>query len=161
MIKVIENPENKKTMDALMRLPAETERQMRRGLYNSGKILSDDLKKEITKKGRSGRVYQIYTGLGGRLLKKPKNHRASTPNEMPAVISGDYRKSIGFRVLGSSKMEFGSGGYGKAVDYAEYLENRNQPLGKTVRKLKNQVNTNIYKEINKGMKKFNIKVKKF
>ena len=57
-------------------------------------------------------------------------------------------------------MEFGSGGNGKAKDYAEYLENRNQPLGKTVRKLRNQINSNITKEINRGMRKLNIKVEK-
>lgn len=160
MIKFTESKEGKKAMDAFMKLPAETERQMRRGLYISGKMLEHDLKKNITKKGRSGRIYTIYKGLGGRLLKKPKKHQASTPNELPAVISGDYRKSIGFKVLGSSRMEFGSGGNGKAKDYAEYLENRNQPLGKTVRKLRNQINSNITKEINRGMRKLNIKVEK-
>ncbi len=160
MIKVTESSNNRKVIDAFMKLPAETERQMRQGLYISGKMLESDLKKNMTKKGRSGRVYQIYRGLGGRLLKKARRHQASTPSELPAIISGDYRASIGFKVLGSSKMEFGSGGNGKAGDYAEYLENRNQPLGKTVKQLGNQVNANIYKQINKGMSKFNIKVKK-
>jgi len=160
MIKVNEGKDNKKVINAFMKLPAETERQMRRGMYISGKMLTSDLKKNITKRGRSGKVYQIYRGLGGRLLKKPRRHQASTPSELPAVISGDYRASIGFKVLGSSKMEFGSGGNNKARNYSDYLEDRNQPLGKTVTKLGSQVNANIYKEINNGMKKFNINVKK-
>ena len=60
MIKVTESPNNRKVIDAFMKLPAETERQMKQGLYISGKMLESDLKKNMTKKGRSGRVYQIY-----------------------------------------------------------------------------------------------------
>lgn len=160
MIKFTEDPRNRQMLEDFKRLSTEVERQMRRGLYISGRMLVFDLKKQLTQKGRSGRVYTIYRGLGGRMLKKPRRHQASTPGEYPAVISGDYRASIDFKVLGDRRMEFGSGANNKAGEYAEYLENRNQPLGRTSRKLRSKINTNITKEINRGMRKLNLKVRK-
>lgn len=92
MFKFIEDPITDRTLKATQAMPQNVKKGLRMGAYKVGKQLTDDLKKEMTKKGRSGRTYKIYRGLGGRLLGKPRLHRASASHELPAVISGDYRK---------------------------------------------------------------------
>jgi hypothetical protein len=153
--KLIVDPITDKTLKATQMMPQKVKKGLRMGAYKVGKQLTDDLKKEMTKKGRSGRRYRIYRGLGGRLLGKPRLHTASAPNELPAVISGDYRKSIDFKVRGASRLEFGAGARGLAKDYAKALETgtsnmaARQPLGRTVKKLENNTKTVLTREINK------------
>jgi len=119
----------------------------------------------MTRGSRSGRTYRVYRGIGGRLLNRPRLHTASTANELPGVISGNYRKSIDFLVKGSSRLEFGAGTRGLA-DYAVFLEKgtskmtARRPLRKTVKKLGNQVNTNITKEINNNITSLGFKITK-
>jgi len=104
---------------------------------------------------KSGRSYKILKGIGGRGLKNYRVHTASSASETPAVITGTFRKSIDFLVRGNRTLEFGSGNEGLAKEYAKVLElgssrmAARQPLGRTVRKLQNQVKTNITREINK------------
>jgi hypothetical protein len=93
-------------------LPNAMAKAIRSSAYNAGKLLVDDLRKEI-KKPKTGRVYKIYMG------KRKKYHIASAPSEVPAYRSGKFYKSINFLVRGTNRMEFGSDG----VDYAQYLEN--------------------------------------
>jgi len=130
---------------------------LRMGAYISGKQLTKFLKDEMTKKGRSGRRYLIYRGLGGRLLKKASLHQASSSSEYPAVISGNFRKSIDFEVKGYSQLVFGSGANGLAERYAKALEfgtskmSARKPVGRTVTAFGNKIQTNLTKEINKQM----------
>jgi hypothetical protein len=131
---------------------------LRRGAYISGKQMTDFLKKEMTKKGRSGRKYLIYKGLGGRLLKKPRLHIASSPSEYPAVISGEFRKSIDFLVQGYRTLTFGSGANGLAKRYAKILEEGSskmaarKPVERTHNQFKEKIKINITKEVNKQLK---------
>lgn len=92
-------------------LPNAITKGIRLGAYNAGRLLVDDLRKEI-KKPKSGRIYIIYKS------KRKKYHQASSPQEVPAYMSGKFYKSINFLVRGVSRMEFGSEG----VSYARYLE---------------------------------------
>ncbi len=155
--KLIKDPITDKTLKATKVMPQKIKKGLRMGAYIAGKQLVDDLKTQITKKGRSGRTYKIYRGLGGRLLAKPRMHKASSPSEYPAVISGDYRKSIDFKVRGTSRLEFGAGSRGLAKDYAKALETgtsnmaAREPLGRTVNKLKNNTKVSINREINKQL----------
>jgi hypothetical protein len=131
---------------------------LRMGAYISGKQLTKFLKDEMTKKGRSGRRYLVYRGLGGRLLKKPRLHQASAAGEYPAVISGNFRKSIDFEVKGYSQLVFGSGANGLAEKYAKALEfgtskmTARKPVGRTVSIFGNKIQTNLIREINKQLK---------
>lgn len=161
MFRFQENPQNFKMMADFGKLPIKFQEGIRRGAYISGKLLVKDLRDNLTKKGRSGRLYKIYRGLGGNLLKSPRLHQASSPSEYPAVISGKYRKSVDFVVRGTKSLEFGSGRDGLAANYAKVLElgssrmKARQPLGKTVKKLGNKVNTILKTEIKKSASKRN------
>lgn len=156
MFRLIEDPKNKKVLMQNAQLPKKISQAIRRGAYISGKQLVADLRQDMSKK-KSGRTYKIYTGVGGA-LKRPRLHKASSPSETPAVITGKFRKSIDFKVRGNRTLEFGSGNEGLAKDYAKVLElgssrmAARKPLGRTVRKLQNQVRTNIKKEIDKVIK---------
>lgn len=150
-----QSPENQVAFKSFAAMSSHVKKGLRMGAYISGKQMTAFLKKEMTRKGRSGRQYLIYQGLGGRLLKKPRLHQASSPNEYPAVISGNFRKSIDFKVKGYSQLEFGSGANGLAKDYARALEfgtskmAARQPVGRVVSQFGNKVMTNLTREINK------------
>ena len=160
--KLISDPSNHKSRDAFRTLPTALSKGIRMGAYISGKELVANLKADM-KKSKSGRSYRVYQGVGGA-LKRPRLHKASSANETPAVITGNFRKSIDFKVLGNSTLEFGSGSEGLAKDYARVLElgsskmAARKPLGRTVKKLQSRVKSNIAKEINKQMraKSFNV-----
>ena len=118
-----------------------TRQAMRRGLYTAGKLLTNDLKKSMTARNVSGRKYKVYVGIGGRRLIRGRIHTASRPSELPAIITGAYRKSIDFKVLGSTRMIFGSATFAKA--YAKQLEERNKPIKKTADKNDQKVKQTI------------------
>jgi len=163
MFKLIEDPDNKRVLMANAKLPKHITKGIRMGAYISGKQLVADLKQDMSQ-NKSGKTYKIYVGVGGP-LKKPRLHTASSPRETPAIITGTFRKSIDFKVRGNKTLEFGSGNEGIAKEYAGVLElgssnmAARKPLGRTVKKLQNQVKTNITKEINKQIELlgFNLK----
>ena len=74
----------------------------------------------MTTKDKSGRLYNVYIGIGGKALKRPRRHRASASREFPAVITGRLRKSVDFSVRDYTRLDFGAGGSG--VNYARALE---------------------------------------
>lgn len=154
--RLIEDPQNFKMMADLEKMPINFQKGIRQGAYISGKLLVKDLRDNLTRKGRSGKLYKVYKGLGGRLLKRPRLHQASSSSEYPATISGEFRKSIDFKVRGTKTLEFGSGNGGLAQNYAKVLElgssrmAARQPLGKTVKKLGNQVKAILEREIKKN-----------
>ena len=144
----------KEFINLIKKTPIKIKSSFRQGMYSAGKALRAELLKELNKKGRSGIVYTIYRGRGGKKLLKPKKHRASTKAEFPATITGDYRSSIDFLVRGITRLEFGSGANNKAEDYAEYLEKRNQPIQRISDRMKNKVKTIILKKVDKAIKEF-------
>lgn len=152
--RLIIDPTTHRTLRATEMMPRQVKKGMRMGAFISGKQLVNDLRSKMSQRGRSGRTYRITRGVGGT-LKSPRDHRASSPRELPAVITGTFRKSIDFKVRGTTTLEFGSGNDGLAKGYAKALETgtskmkKRQPLRKTVNRLQNQVNRNITREINK------------
>ena len=136
-------------------LPEKIKHGMRRGLYISGNSLTKDVRTRMTSRNKSGRVYKIYKGIGGKRLKVARRHTASAPGEYPSVISGDLRKSVDFKVMGSTRMRFGAGN--SQVDYAKRLEEgsgRLKPrryLQQTVRRFQNEIKDNINREISKSI----------
>jgi len=97
----------------LTELRIRTRRALRQGLYRIGQGLERQVKADILVKPKSGRTYMIKTRSG-----RWRRHIASAPGETIANRTGAYRKSVGFKVHGQSKVEFGAG-----VHYAGFLEN--------------------------------------
>lgn len=153
----------KEIIEVHRKLPKVISKGIRMGAYTSGKELVADLKQDM-KNPKSGRVYTVYKGIGGKTLKRPRLHRASAPSETPAIITGEFRKSVGFDVRGNKRLEFGSGRDGLA-NYAEFLEygtskmKARKPIERTVKKYGNKVNINITKEINKQIESLGVNVK--
>lgn len=154
--KITKGSGNKKAFNAIAKMPKGVKTGMRRGAFISGKELVADVVKNMTHGTKTGRIYKISSGRGGRLLKKPRLHQASAAGEYPAVISGDLRSTVGFKVRGYTRMDFGAGS--SSIKYAKFLENgtsKMKPrkyLKQTINKLGNRIKTNIVREINKIVK---------
>ena len=162
--KITEDPQNEKVNQANLNLPAQISKAIRSGAYISGKQLVEDLRKDMSRT-KSGKTYKVYRGVGGS-LKKPKLHRASSASETPAVISGEFRKSVDFLVRGNRRLEFGSGNEGLAKNYAKVLElgsskmEARKPLGRTVEKMGMKLKANFSTEINKNIESLGFKLTK-
>lgn len=137
-------------------------RGLRQGAAISGKELIKTLRKDM-KLPKSGRLYKTAIGMTGKPLKSVRTYRASSPNEVPAVVSGDFRKSLGFEVQGSSRLVFGSG-KDDIAQYAKYLETgtsrmkARKPLQRTAQKMDNQVNKNLNRNIKKQLAKIGVNI---
>ena len=115
MIKV--DPDNLRAEIAIKGLSKLTQRGLNQAFFDIGKDLkktADTLIKDKTKK--TGRVYIVR--LNGRLHR----HQASAPGESPANLTGKLRKSLGYVVSGSNRIDFGAGGRDSKVNYAKDLE---------------------------------------
>jgi HK97 gp10 family phage protein len=149
MIKITESADNAKTLRFLKELPVELTKAIRLGFYNSGKLLTQDLQKDM-RQPKSGKQYKIYKNS------KPKIHTASAPSETPAVISGTFSKSVSFEVRGNRTLEFGSK---NGPEYAVFLEKgtskmeAREPFKRTTlknsQKIKSLIDTEIKKAIGK------------
>ncbi len=140
---------NRKTFKEFLTTPRKIKKGARKGFYLNGKMLVQDVREKMTKGPKSGNTYLIYRGLGGRLLKRPRLHIASRPSEYPAIISGNLRKSVDFKVRGHSRMEFGAGD--GSMIYAKTLEKRNKYLRRTIASSRNIFKTTMNREINKSL----------
>ena len=149
MINVKSSPQNAKVFKLINNQPHLFRTGARRGFHINGKIIVNDVVSKMNKKPKSGKSYKIYTGIGGKSLRSPRKHIASTPDEYPGVISGDLRKSVDFLVKGYSRMEFGAGN--NQVKYAKHLEKRNKYLRRTMKATSNQFKENLNREIRKSM----------
>jgi HK97 gp10 family phage protein len=159
-----EGSENKLATQALVKMPAQIRKGIRRGAYITGKQLVADTRDKMTRGSRSGKTYKVYSGLGGRRLSSPRIHRASGANEYPGVISGRLRDSVDFKVRGSDSLEFGAGN--NTVKYAKFLETGTSKIAprkylkQTINRLQNQTKTNLSRELNKSIRSLGFKVNK-
>lgn len=95
-----------------------TKRGIRQGFFSLGKDLKASANEDILRKPKKGRTY-IVRGPSGR----KRRHVASAPGESHANLSGKARRSIGWKVYGAERMEFGYGGGPETPpDYVDYLE---------------------------------------
>jgi HK97 gp10 family phage protein len=150
----------KKAIKFTRSLPQDVALGLRKGMNQSGKLLTNYTREQMTSSPKSGRRYLIYTGRGGRRLASPRPHTASAANEYPAVITGKLRKSIGYNVYGSSRLEFGA-----RAKYAKYLElgtRKIKPrkyLKQTVKRFDKQVEIILTRRINNAMRKRGVRVR--
>lgn len=165
IVKIISSPDNKKLNIAHSGLRNAITKGFRTGAFTSGKLLVDDLRKSM-KETKTGRTYRVYRGIGGKKLQRSRLHIASSARETPAVITGDFRESIDFLVLGNRSLEFGSGSNGLAGAYAKFLEEgtskmeARKPIGRTVEKLKSTVKTKLTNEVNKNIRNLGLNIRK-
>lgn len=118
-VEFVESPENHKVYARLNSLERLTKRAVRQGLFKWARDLKKIANAEILSKDKTGRLYFRKTRSGGR-----RRHRASSPCETHANMTGTLRRSIGWVVPGSDRLEFG---YGfapglTAPDYAGFVE---------------------------------------
>lgn len=141
---------------------------MKRGLRKGANISGDQLVKQLIKDMRlpkTGRVYSTRIGKRGAELKSLRRYNASSPNQVPAIVTGEFRRSLGFEVQGSSRLVFGSGKDGMAK-YAKFLEEgtsrmkARKPLQRTAKKMNNQIDKNLIRMIRKEYRAIGIKTKK-
>lgn len=114
------------------------------------------IKKGMTTKSKSGRVYLVNRGIGGRRLSKPRRHVASAPNEFPAVITGNLRKSVAFKVEGSNRLQISMGGseapYAKFLEFGTSKMKARQPLRRGVISSKRNIKRHLENAIKTALK---------
>ena len=108
MIRVKEDSANKRTLLTVDNATYRVRRGLREGLLTIGKENSKHVKRLIRKPPKTGRIYS----KGGRRI------RASAPGEAPANRSGRLARSVGYRVSGWIRCEFGD-----RAPYGKFLEN--------------------------------------
>ncbi len=115
MITVTQDPRNRKVFININNISKATRRGMRQGFFQLGNDLVKTASRQILEKPKGGITRRVRRG------KTIRRHTASAPGESPANLSGAYRRSLGYKIHGSSRMEFGAGN--SSVPYAEFLEN--------------------------------------
>lgn len=117
-MKVIEDPDNFKVYAKLDGVERLTKRATRRGMFKWARDLKSTANAAVLAKDKVGRVY-IRRGKGGR----KRRHRASAPGQSHASRTGKLRRSIGWRVTGADRLEFGYGVDGRETpDYDGFVE---------------------------------------
>lgn len=114
-MKLEEPNKNRDIFLSLENIDENTRQGIRQGFFRLGRLLQMNLRKEVIKRNKTGRVYSAGKTKKGR----QRRHRASAPGETPANRSGNYRKNIGYQIHGSESMEFG---VREGVEYAVWLE---------------------------------------
>jgi hypothetical protein len=95
---------NTKVFKILSTLRPRTRESIRRTWFAVGRDLKNEANKEILRTPKSGTTYIIRSKSG-----RARRHVASAPGETHANLSGDLRKSIGWKVHGAERMDFGYG----------------------------------------------------
>lgn len=92
-------------------------RAIRQAWFGLGRELKAEASKEILRRPKGGRVY-VVRGPSGRR----RRHVASAPGETHANLSGTLRRSLGWKVHGHLRMDFGYGVDSQAPRYAPFVE---------------------------------------
>lgn len=125
MINIKADWQNKKIFLQLDHLSSLSSKGIRSAFYQIGNSLQKASTALIDKQPKHGKVYKIKVG-GVTVL-----HTASAPEEAPASITYNLRKSIGYELQGAESLTFGSkkttglsliGKGGFSVNYPKYLE---------------------------------------
>lgn len=110
-MKIVEGRGNRHVYIQLQSIDENTRRGIRQGFFKLGSSLVRTASKQILKKDKTGRVYLIRRG------KTRRRHRASAAGQSPANLSGENRRSLGFKIKGAEQMNFGGN-----KDYTPHLE---------------------------------------
>lgn len=116
MVEIKEVKKNKAGFDVILKFRGKMAGGIRKGFYESGKLLRNDARDGIKSPPKTGRMYKF----------KKTRRRASAPGEYPANRTGNLRSSIDFLVVGSEELQFfqdeRGGRGGRTVKYGKFLE---------------------------------------
>jgi len=162
MIKISSLSSNKKVELNIQNIDKSCAKGIRAAMYEIGKDLRKSAQKAILKKPKHGRFYLL--NKNGRLVR----HRASAPGEAPANFTGSLKRSVDYKLSGSSRLEFGvvrqalfvsPGSNARGVEYGKRLELgigvEARPfllpaIEKNNRNIQNRLETNMRKNIEEG-----------
>lgn len=117
---LITGPSNE-TFESIEEMAPNVRQAIRQTFFYMGRELKKSTSKDILDKAtKTGRVYVRRTKSG-----RKRRHQASAPGETHANMSGNLRKSLGWKVHGTDYLEFGYGvtkWSGRASDYAARIE---------------------------------------
>ena len=95
-----------------------TERQLRHALFEVGNYYKRSANKAILNKAaKTGRIYIVRSRTG-----RKRKHRSSARGQSHANLTGELRRSIGWKVSGSKRLLFGYGITADAPVYAHAVE---------------------------------------
>jgi len=100
MITIRANRKNKHIQVRIERLAEQSRTGIRQGFYRLGNDLVREARQLIIRPPKTGRLYRIP----GR----KRRHRASSPGQPPATLTGALQKSLDFQIKGADELEFGS-----------------------------------------------------
>jgi len=95
-----------------------TDAGVRKGFYLAGKSIVKESRRLMTVPPKTGRVYMVRVGVGGRKLVRSRSHVSSAAGQAPAKITGALMRSVNFKVHGSNELIVGS-----ESKYGAFLEN--------------------------------------
>lgn len=127
---------NEATFRQVRNLPEIMKESIKDGLQNIGVDLKRFAQTGIEREPKTGRLYGVIgKGRNKKLTtiaanKRKRLHQASAPGEFPAILTGDFIKSIEFLVTGNDEMEFGTT---DAVGKVDFLEATRSTLGRVVK----------------------------
>lgn len=135
-------------MKAVKQLNARTRRGIDKA-FRKERVLLKRETVEGSKEKKTGRIYTVYRGRGGRKLKRPRQHQASATNESPAILTGALNKSLGFKMQRGKILT-----YGANTPYARRWElSRRTYLLRSIKKRRmdiwNSLESHIKQEIGK------------
>lgn len=107
MLSIRPNTMNRTVLITINQASRRMNRDIRLALTEVGRENSRHSQMLIKNPPKTGRFYKF----------RGRPHRASAPGQPPADRSGDLRRTSGYRVYGSSKMEFGD-----RMPYGKFLE---------------------------------------
>lgn len=115
--------ENIGTIIRINNLAKRTKQGLRQGMFKVGQALVSEANREILKGKKTGRIYFIKFRGQGR-GKRRFAHQSSAPGETHANLFGDLRRSLSYKLRGSTEIEFGYGVSSgeNAPPYARALE---------------------------------------
>lgn len=124
MISIRPNTQNRRVLVTIDKAKPRFHKGQRHALTEIGKENSRHTQRLIEEPPKTGRHYTF----------EGRPHRASAPGQPPADRSGDLRKTTGFRVYGSSRMEYGFRMlYGKFTEDGTVKMKERPALKRTVR----------------------------
>lgn len=150
MIEFRESPGNDRVYKKIRDLDNLTKRAIRQGWFRLGDDWRRTANRQILAKDKTGKVYRVRGPSGRR-----RRHRSSSEGQSHANIRGKLRRSLGWKVRGSSELEVGYGVSGQAPEYGEYLE-----FGTRRMKPRPSIQNAIRSTIRNGVKHFDAEIGK-
>lgn len=102
----------KRTLNTIKNLSKVAKEALAEGFEKMGAGLVRTLENSTLNEPKFGREYRVNDKSGVKRL-----HRASAPDQTPALITGNYFESAFYKPHGANGLEFGN-----TAEYAEFLE---------------------------------------